>query len=78
MSTKQEENWELMSWLNMPWSDCKTLADEDRQFLLTKADELKVESKKYYETQAEAARLQHERDQSENPSMSDGRQVKSW
>jgi hypothetical protein len=78
MSTTQEENWELMSWLNMPWSDCKKLADDDRQFLLTKAEELKVESKKYYDAQAEAARLQHERDQPAGPTMSDGREVKSW
>lgn len=40
--TKQEENWELMTTLSMPWSECNKLEDEgDRKFLLGKVEEVK-------------------------------------
>ena len=40
--TKQEENWELMTILSIPWSEsCKITDKKDREFLLEKADELK-------------------------------------
>ena len=40
--TKQEENWELMTVLQIPWSECcKITDDEDRKFLLGKASEVK-------------------------------------
>ena len=40
--TKQEENWELMTILQIPWSEsCKITEEEDRQFLLEKAKALK-------------------------------------
>lgn len=82
--TVQEQNWELMSWLNMSWFDCEKLAEEDKTFLLTKVDELKEQSKQYYEAQAEAAQKAHEQQQQQEPqahagpTMSDGRAVKPW
>ena len=40
--TKQEENWELMTTLQIPWSECnKIIIEEDRQFLLRKAAQVK-------------------------------------
>ena len=39
--TKQEENWELMTTLQIPWSEANKITDEeDRKFLLAKAAEL--------------------------------------
>tara|TARA_Y100000593_G_scaffold91933_1_gene182070 strand:+ start:1036 stop:1236 length:201 start_codon:yes stop_codon:yes gene_type:complete len=40
--TKQEENWMLMTVLQIPWSECSKITDkEDRDFLIEKANELK-------------------------------------
>jgi len=40
--TKQEENWELMTVLQIPWSESAKITDkEDREFLLKKAAEVK-------------------------------------
>ena len=40
--TRQEENWELMTILQIPWSEsCKITDEEDRTFLLKKAAEVK-------------------------------------
>ena len=39
--TKQEENWELMTVLQIPWSECLKITDnEDKEFLLKKATEI--------------------------------------
>ena len=41
--TRQEENWELMTILQIPWSESTKITDEeDRGFLLNKAAEIKV------------------------------------
>ena len=41
--TKQEENWELMTVLQIPWSECLKITDnEDKEFLLKKASEIKA------------------------------------
>jgi len=40
--TKQEENWELMTTLNIPWGECNKIEDEaDREFLLGKVTQVK-------------------------------------
>jgi hypothetical protein len=40
--TKQEENWELMTTLQIPWSEANKITDEeDRKFLLDRATEIK-------------------------------------
>jgi len=40
--TRQEENWELMTVLQIPWSESTKITDtEDRRFLLQKASEVK-------------------------------------
>jgi len=40
--TKQEENWELMTILQIPWSEASKITnEEDRKFLLGKSNELK-------------------------------------
>jgi hypothetical protein len=40
--TTQEKNWELMSVLGMKWSETVALSEEDRNFLLTKVEKIKV------------------------------------
>ena len=41
--TKQEENWELMTVLQIPWHHANKVEDqEDRDFLLNKAKEVKA------------------------------------
>jgi len=41
--TKQEENWELMTVLQIPWSESVKITDRaDRDFLLGKAVEIKA------------------------------------
>jgi hypothetical protein len=39
--TKQEENWELYTLCGISWADANTLEEDDRKFLLEKADEIK-------------------------------------
>tara|TARA_R110000824_G_scaffold366358_1_gene555011 strand:+ start:180 stop:413 length:234 start_codon:yes stop_codon:yes gene_type:complete len=43
MSKIQEENWELMTVLQIPWPDTKSLSKADKAFLLEKATEVKAE-----------------------------------
>ena len=41
--TKREENWELMTVIQIPWSECLKITDnEDKEFLLKKATEIKA------------------------------------
>ena len=41
--TKQEENWELMTVLQIPWYHANRIDDqEDRDFLMDKAKEIKA------------------------------------
>jgi hypothetical protein len=42
----QEKNWELMSVLGMKWSETVSLSDEDRDFLLTKVEKIKIHIEK--------------------------------
>jgi hypothetical protein len=55
--TKQEENWELMTILQIPWSESAKITDEeDRKFLLGKANELKqaiINQQKQQQTQSQ-------------------------
>ena len=44
--TEQEKNWELMSVLGMKWKETKELSDEDRDFLLTKVEKIKLHIEK--------------------------------
>ena len=39
--TKQEENWEMMVFLNFSWKEADEVEGEDRGFLLEKAEETK-------------------------------------
>jgi hypothetical protein len=44
--TEQDKNWELMSVLGMKWSETKELSEEDRDFLLTKVESIKLQIKR--------------------------------
>jgi len=37
----QDENWEMLTVLGMPWSEAIKLADNDREYLLVKVAEIK-------------------------------------
>mgnify|MGYP001400778555 FL=1 len=46
--SRQEENWKIMVFCNIPWEEAAKVEDDDREFLLLKADEQKVEVLKKY------------------------------
>ena len=60
MSKIQEENWELMTVLQIPWPDTKSLSKTDRTFLLEKATEVKAEIIKQQQQQQQNAARQAE------------------
>jgi len=41
--SRQDENWALMTVIGIPWSECDNLSEEDREFLLARSAEIKVE-----------------------------------
>lgn len=47
--TRQEENWELLTVLGFPWSECEKIDGEDRKFLLNKAVEVREQVQKQQE-----------------------------
>ena len=47
--TTQEENWELMTVLGVPWKETTELSDSDRTFLLNKANLVKEQALKQQE-----------------------------
>ena len=49
--TKQEENWEMMTLLGMRWEDAGKVKGEDREFLLARANEIKVDLMKRREAE---------------------------
>ena len=40
--SRQDENWELMTIIGVPWTECDKISDEDRNYLLARATEIKV------------------------------------
>ena len=57
--TIQEENWELMTTLQVPWSECNKITDKaDREFLLMKAVEIKELIRKQQQQQLEQQQKQ--------------------
>ena len=55
-NTLLEENFRLFGIFRMQWKDIKSLSDEDRSFLLDKADKVEEQAKR----QAEAQRQMYE------------------
>ena len=56
--TKQEENWELMTILQIPWIDSSKITnEEDRKFLLAKCTELKAAIIKQQQQQQSQSQL---------------------
>jgi len=39
----QDENWELVTFLNFSWFDADKVGEDDREYLLRKAEEIKLE-----------------------------------
>ena len=54
----QDENWEMLTVLGMPWSEAIKLADNDREYLLTKVAELKEAHKQRQQLITDAQRKQ--------------------
>jgi hypothetical protein len=48
--TIQDKCWELMSVLGMGWAETRELSDEDRDFLLTKVESIKLQIKRTAQT----------------------------
>lgn len=80
--TVQEENWELMSWLNMSWFDCEKLNEDDKKFLLVKAAEISDQSKAYYEAQVQQMMENQSQggtgEQPPPPTTAAGQSVRPW
>ena len=86
--TAQEENWEIMSVLRIPWKDCLELTESDKKFLMVKVDELK----ELYHQQQEQEQAMLEEQQAAEAAMhteqggggeaqlraSDGRPINPW
>ena len=47
--TKQDENWELMTVLGVPWKEAAELSADDKSYLLSKATAVKEEQLKRQE-----------------------------
>ena len=58
-NTLLEENFRLFGIFRMQWKDIKSLSDEDRAFLLDKADKVEEQAKR----QADAQRKMYEQQQ---------------
>ena len=55
---KQEENWELLVNLQIPWSESNKIEDEeDRRFLLEKAAQVKELIKQQQQQQQQGANI---------------------
>jgi len=55
--TRQEENWELMTMLHLPWHEADKIDDEsDRKFLLTKCEQIKDMIKRQQQMAEEEAK----------------------
>ena len=57
---EQEENWHLMVFCGMPWAEVKELEGDDREFLLKKADDGKLEILKRKKESAEEQMAQQQ------------------
>jgi len=52
--TRQEENWEMMMMLQIPWYEAvKIDSQEDRDFLMEKAKQMRVHMEHQMKTQAQ-------------------------
>ena len=56
--TNQEENWELMTMLNIPWHEASRLKGEDRDFLMDKVAQIKQHIEAQQKAQKEQAAAQ--------------------
>ena len=56
--SKQEENWLLMTMLQIPWPEANKIDDpEDRKFLVTKAHEMRGELMRQRDAHAAQSQL---------------------
>jgi hypothetical protein len=75
--TTQEENWELMTVLGFPWTECEKVGNKDRPFLLQKTVEIKEQVQKQQElememeAQAFSERMSQPQGDGGNPSRED-------
>ena len=75
--TRQEENWELMTILHIPWHEANDINDEsDRQFLLVKVEQVK-DMMKRQQVMAEEQQKEMERQMAENQQSSPSQELVS-
>jgi|TARA_R110002050_G_scaffold239747_2_gene375902 hypothetical protein len=68
--TTQDENWELMTVLGVPWKESTELSAEDKQYLLNKATAVKEEQLKRQEIEMELeAKAFQQRVSAANPAV---------
>ena len=66
--SRQEENWLLMTLLQMPWHYAdKIEKEEDRKFLLGRAEQIKVMAKAQHEEQMQMQQMQQMQAQQQAP-----------
>ena len=62
----QDENWDMLTVLGMPWSETLKLTANDRKYLLTKVEELKEAHRQRQQLLTDAQRNQLEANKSLN------------
>ena len=68
--TTQDENWELMTVLGVPWKEAAELSSEDRTYLLNKTKLVKEEQLKRQEIEMELeAKAFQQRVSAANPAV---------
>ena len=63
--TTQEENWEMMTLLGMRWEDAGKVEGDDREFLLARANEIKVDLMKRREQEMQMQNQMRQQAQSQ-------------
>ena len=76
--TKQDENWELVTFLNFTWSEATSVKGADRKYLLNKSEEVKLEvlrRRKLEMEQAEREEMMRQQQQAQQQHMMEQQQV---
>ena len=67
--SRQDENWELVTFLNFPWQDADKIDGEDRDYLLNKAEEIKLEVLRRRKSEMEEMERQKQQQQQHSQLM---------
>ena len=73
--SRQDENWEMVTFLNFPWQDADKIDAEDRSYLLNKAEEIKLEVLRRRKTEMEEMERQKQQQQQQGQLMQQQQQM---